>query len=72
MTAVVTFVIVMTVLCCLAVFGTVVVFGPREAERQRIQRKAREAEVRIIAVARQAQAAIIAEAIRRATDPNGR
>ena len=70
MTTMVTFVIVMTVLCCFAVFGTLVVFAPRETERQRIQREAREAEARIIAVARQAQAAIIAEAIRRATDPN--
>ncbi len=72
MTAVVTFVIVMTALCCLAAFGTLVVFAPRETERQSIQREARAAEARIIAIARQAQAAIIAEAIRRATDPNRR
>lgn len=72
MTAVVTFVIVMAVLCCFAVFGTLVVFAPRETGRQRIQREARAAEARIISIARQAQAAIIAEAIRRATDPNRR
>ncbi|MGH3990985.1 MAG: hypothetical protein ACRDSN_00810 [Pseudonocardiaceae bacterium] len=42
------------------------VFGPRETERQRIAREAREAERRITAIGRQAQALILDEALRRA------
>lgn len=54
----------------LALFGGLVlvalVFGPRETERQRIAREAREAERKITAMGRQAQAAILAEALRQA------
>lgn len=54
----------------LALFGGLVlaalVFEPRETERQRIARKAREAERRITNIGRQAQAMILDEALRRA------
>ena len=54
----------------LALFGALVLlaltFGPNETERQRIAREAREAERRITDIGRQAQAAILAEALRRA------
>lgn len=53
----------------LALFGAfallALAFGPKETERQRIAREAREAERRITDIGRQAQAAILAEALRR-------
>jgi uncharacterized iron-regulated membrane protein len=66
------FVIAMTVLCAVAVVTGLAVWSPRETERQRIARETREAEAQIIAVSRTAQAAIISEAIQRATDPSRR
>jgi hypothetical protein len=44
----------------------VLLIGPRETERERIARETREAERRITEIGRQAQAAILAEALRRA------
>lgn len=53
----------------LALFGALVLlaltFGPNETERQRIAREVREAERRITDIGRQAQATILAEALRR-------
>lgn len=63
------FFIGMVLLTGLAVVGLLAVTGPGESERQRYARQAREAERQIVDIGRQAQAAILAEALKRARQP---
>lgn len=63
------FIVGMVLLAGLAVVGLLVVISPGETERQRCAREAREAERQIAEIGRQAQAAILAEALKRAQQP---
>jgi hypothetical protein len=52
-------------LAAVGVWGCVIALSPRESERARIARQAREAEAHIADIGRRAQEAIIAEALYR-------
>jgi len=60
------FTVLLALVVLLAVVGLFAVTGPGETDRQRLAREAREADRRIIEIGRQAQAAILAEAPKRA------
>jgi hypothetical protein len=60
------FIVLLVLVVLLAVVGLFAVTSPGETERQRYAREAREADRRITEIGRQAQAAILAEALKRA------
>jgi flagellar basal body-associated protein FliL len=60
------FIVLLVLIVVLAVAGLFAVTGPDESERQRYARQAREAERQIAEIGRRAQAAILAEALKRA------
>lgn len=60
------FIVGMVLLAGLAIVGLLAVTSPGETERQRLAREQRKAERRITEIGRQAKAAILAEALKRA------
>lgn len=60
------FIVLLALIVLLAVMGLFAVTSPGETERQRLAREAREADRRITEIGRQAQTAILAEALKRA------
>jgi hypothetical protein len=60
------FIVLLVLVVLVAIVGLFAVTTPYESERQRLAREAREADRRITEIGRQAQAAILAEALKRA------